>query len=60
MWGVPLELIQKLLGHATIDMTMGHAHLSLDMPREAVEVPDRPAPACDIRATRMEPASGHP
>jgi integrase len=49
------------MGHATIDMTMRYAHLSPDTRREAVGVLDRPfAPACDIRATRMEEAANHP
>jgi hypothetical protein len=43
------------MGHATIDMTERHAHLSPDTRREAVAVLDAPfAPACDIDATRLE------
>src|SRR4051794_10883548 len=53
MQGVPLKVIQELMGHATIDMTMRYAHLSPDARREAVGVLDRPAPACDIRATQV-------
>jgi integrase len=61
MRGVPLKVIQELMGHATIDMTMRYAHLSPDTRREAVGVLDLPlAPACDIRATRMEEAANHP
>jgi integrase len=61
MHGVPLTVIKELMGHATIDMTERYAHLSPDTRREAVAVLDRPlAPACDIRATRMEAASNHP
>ena len=61
MRGVPLKVIQELMGHATIEMTERYAHLSPDTRREAVGVLDRPfAPACDIRATRMEEAANHP
>jgi integrase len=58
---VPLKVIQELMGHATIEMTMRYAHLSPDTRREAVGVLDRPsAPACDIRAAWMESESNHP
>jgi site-specific recombinase XerD len=61
MRGIPLTVIKELMGHATIDMTERYAHLSPDTRREAVGVLDRPsAPACDIRATRMEEATNHP
>jgi integrase len=61
MRGVPLKVIQELMGYGTIDMTMRYAHLSPDTRREAVGVLDRPfAPACDIRATWMEEAANHP
>ena len=61
MRGVPLKVIQELMGHVTIEMTERYAHLSPDTLREAVGVLDRPfAPACDIRATRMEEAANHP
>ena len=56
-----LKVIQELMGHVTIEMTERYAHLSPDTRREAVGVVDRPfAPACDIRATRMEEAANHP
>ena len=61
--GFPLKVIQELIGHVTIEMTERYAHLSPDTRREAVGVLDRPlplAPACDIRATRMEEAANHP
>ncbi|RJS14633.1 site-specific integrase [Corallococcus sp. H22C18031201] len=55
MKGVPLKVIQELMGHATIEMTMRYAHLSPDTRMEAVNVLDALlAPACDIRATRTE------
>ena len=61
MRGVPLTVIKELMGHVTIDMTERYAHMSPDTRREAVAVLDRPrAPACDIRATRMEEAANHP
>jgi integrase len=61
MRGIPLKVIQELMGHVTIEMTERYAHLSPDTRREAVGVLDRPsAPACDIRATRMEDAANHP
>ncbi|NTX39876.1 site-specific integrase [Myxococcus sp. CA033] len=61
MRAVPLKVIQELMGHATIEMTMRYAHLSPDTRREAVSVLDRPSvPECDIRATRAVEASNYP
>ncbi|CAM4473318.1 tyrosine-type recombinase/integrase [Corallococcus exiguus] len=61
MRGVPLKVIQELMGHSTIEMTMRYAHLSPDTRRAAVSVLDQPlAPACDIRATQAEAAANHP
>ena len=34
------EVVQELLGHATIEMTMRYAHLSPDVPRHAVKLLD--------------------
>ncbi|QSQ17201.1 tyrosine-type recombinase/integrase [Myxococcus landrumensis] len=60
MKGVPLKVIQELMGHESIEMTMRYAHLSPDTRREAVRVLDLPsAPACDIRATQVEVAANH-
>ena len=57
MRGIPLKVIQELMGHATIEMTNRYAHLSPDTRREAVAVLDRPlALPCDIRATWKEAA----
>ncbi|TQF13718.1 site-specific integrase [Myxococcus llanfairpwllgwyngyllgogerychwyrndrobwllllantysiliogogogochensis] len=60
MRGIPLKVIQELMGHATIDMTERYAHLSPDTRRNAVRVLDLPlAPACDIGATRTEAVANH-
>jgi integrase len=40
MRGVALKAIQELMGHATIEMTMRYAHLSPDVPRDAVKLLD--------------------
>jgi len=45
MRGVQLKVIQELMGHATIEMTMRYAHLSPEVKRVAVEVLDAPAGA---------------
>lgn len=36
--GVPLKVIQELMGHATLDMTMRYAHLAPETKAAAVEV----------------------
>lgn len=40
MRGVPLKVVQELLGHATVEMTMRYAHLSPNVPRDAVRCLD--------------------
>jgi len=40
MMGVPLKVVQELLGHADIQMTMRYAHLSPDVKRDSVKVLD--------------------
>ena len=40
MRGVPLKAVQELLGHATMEMTMRYAHLSPNVPRDAVKALD--------------------
>ncbi len=45
MRGVPLKVVQELLGHTTIQMTMRYSHLAPDVSREAVKVLDLPASA---------------
>jgi len=61
MKGVPLKVVQELMGHATIQMTERYAHLSPETRRQAVAVLDAPlASACDIDATRLEGAANQP
>ncbi|WP_223643009.1 tyrosine-type recombinase/integrase [Corallococcus sp. EGB] len=56
----PLKVVQELMGHATVEMTMRYAHLSPDRRRSAVSVLDHPlASACDFRATCGEGAANH-
>ena len=38
-----LDAVQELMGHSTIEMTMGYSHLSPDARRDAVTVLDLPA-----------------
>jgi integrase len=45
MRGVPLKVIQELLGHSSIDTTMIYAHLMPEVARDAVKVLDRVGPA---------------
>ena len=44
MRGQPLKVIQELMGHATVEMTMRYAHLSPDVRHNAVQALDAPAP----------------
>jgi len=45
MRGTPLKVVQELLGHSTIEMTMKYAHLSPEAKQQAVQCLDLPAPA---------------
>ncbi len=42
MRGVPLKVVQELMGHATIEMTMRYSHLSPHVAAEAIKVLDIP------------------
>jgi site-specific recombinase XerD len=40
MLGVPLKMVQELLGHVTLEMTMRYAHMAPDVKRQAVQLLD--------------------
>lgn len=44
MRGKPMKVIQELLGHSTLEMTMRYAHLAPVVHRDAVDALDRPSP----------------
>jgi integrase len=44
MRGLALKVIQELMGHATVEMTMRYAHLSPEARERAVQELDRPIP----------------
>lgn len=53
MRGVPLKVIQELMGHHDIKMTMRYAHLAPEIARDAVKLLDLDAPvAGDSSVTR--------
>jgi len=49
MRGVPLKVIQELMGHASMEMTLKYAHLSPETKQNAVQVLDQPAPKSGLR-----------
>ena len=52
MRNVPIRVIQELMGHATIQMTMRYAHLSPCVTKSAVESLDTPRP--QVAAKRQQ------
>jgi integrase len=52
MRGKPIKVVQELLGHATIEMTMRYSHLTPDVRRDAVE-------SLDLPAENLRPHHGH-
>jgi integrase len=62
MRGVPLKVIQELLGHASIVTTMIYAHLAPHVARDAVRVLDRARPPATppTPAANSAPASSSP
>jgi integrase len=50
MRGVPLKVIQELMGHASLEMTMRYAHLSPETKQVAVQCLDDDAPSAPAGA----------
>ncbi len=40
MKGAPLKVVQELMGHATIEMTMRYSHLSPQVSKETIKLLD--------------------
>ncbi|RKH39108.1 site-specific integrase [Corallococcus sp. AB050B] len=57
MRGIPLKVIQELMGHATIEMTMRYAHLAPEARESAVQQLDRPVP--QTYASEASTPKGH-
>ncbi len=58
MRGATLKVIQDLLGHSTITMTMRYAHLAPEIARDAVRLLDNlPADSCSVVAADAENAA---
>jgi integrase len=53
MCGVPLKVIQELMGHASLDITMRYAHLSPETKQNAVQALDQPAPVVKVSGERL-------
>ena len=41
MRGAPIKVVQELMGHTTIEMTMRYSHLSPDVRKDAVSLLNR-------------------
>ncbi|QDE81860.1 hypothetical protein BHS07_10045 [Myxococcus xanthus] len=52
MRGIPMKVIQELMGHATIEMTMRYAHLAPEARESTVQQLDRPVPQLQAKPTR--------
>jgi len=58
MRGATLKVIQDLLGHSTITMTMRYAHLAPEVARDAVRLLDGlPDRSCSVAAASTENAA---
>lgn len=55
MRGVPLRVIQELLGHATMEQTLRYAHLAPSAKQHAVDLLDDPPPPFATKATPKTP-----
>ena len=60
MRGAAMKVVQELLGHATIEMTMRYAHLSPDVPRHAVKLLDGLGSSAGIREGKPTKTHGMP
>jgi integrase len=61
MRGATLRVIQELLGHSTITMTMRYAHLAPEIARDAVRLLDNlPDQSCSVAAASTENAAKYP
>jgi len=52
MRGVPLKVIQELMSHALIEMTLRYAHLAPEARESAVQQLDRPVPQLHAAPSR--------
>ena len=59
MRGVPLKVIQELMGHATLEMTMRYAHLAPEARESAVQQLDRPVPQLHAAPARDAGGGAH-
>jgi hypothetical protein len=57
MRGAAMKVVQELLGHATIEMTMRYSHLTPDVSRDAVQLLDG-RKSCSAMAPIWHPEDG--